>query len=153
MRAHVWFSINLKGHMSLCCSLASRNRPLAPQIKFKSLTVAHRVTSVCIHQINSVIQAWAPSRTLCSCNSSLIYNCHLYTRQSQSVDYPQRWRQLPNAIRAWASLSGFKSLLKASLLQYSKTLTCLTDTNCALLYFIFLHFVLLNSAQLHQDLR
>ncbi|XP_038570659.1 uncharacterized protein LOC119899895, partial [Micropterus salmoides] len=96
--------------------------PVASRIKFKSLMLAYRVTtgSAPIY-LNSIIQTYVPSHPLRSSNERRLALPSLHTKQSQSRLFssvtPRWWNELPHAIRAGASLSNFKKLLKTHLFR------------------------------------
>ena len=120
--------------------------PVATRIKFKSLMLAHRETSgSALISLNSIKQAYAPSRPLCSSEEHCLMLPSLHTRQSQprlfSFEIPQWWDELQNVIRAGATLYLCESLgiswrliscEGTSSPNNSMTLTCLTSTFHAL---------------------
>ncbi len=93
---------------------------IAARIKFKALMFAYRTTSGSAHlYLNSLLQTYMPSRSLCSASEQRItvpsQRGTKSLSQTFSLTVPIWWNDLLNSIRAAESLPIFKKRLKTHL--------------------------------------
>ncbi len=101
--------------------------PIAARIKFKALMFAYRTTSVSPPlYLNSLLQTYVPSRSLCSASEWRITVLSQRRTKSLSLTFsltvPIWWNDLPNSIRAAESLPIFKKRLNTNLFHLYLTL-------------------------------
>ncbi len=101
--------------------------PIAARIKFKTLMFAYRTTSASAPlYLNSLLQTYMPSRSLCSASERRITVPSQRGTKSLSLTFlltvPIWWNDLPNSIRAAESLPIFKKRLKTHLFHLYLTL-------------------------------
>ncbi len=101
--------------------------PIAARIKFKALMFAYRTTSGSAPLfLNSLLQTYMPSRSLCSASERRIavpsQRGTKSLSQTFSLTVPIWWNDLPNSIRAAESLPIFKKRLKTHLFHLYLTL-------------------------------
>ncbi len=94
--------------------------PIAARIKFKALMFAYRTTSGSAPlYLNSLLQTYMPSRSLCSASERRItvpsQRGTKSLSQTFSLTVPIWWNDLPYSIRAAESLPIFKKRLKTHL--------------------------------------
>ncbi len=101
--------------------------PVAARIKFMALMFAYKTTSGSAPlYLNSVLQTYVPSRSLCSASERCIIVPSQRGTKSLSLTFsltvPTWWNDLPNSIRAAESLAIFKKRLKTHLFHLYLTL-------------------------------
>ena len=100
--------------------------PVAARIKFKSLMLAYRVlTGSAPTYLNALVRANVTPRTLRSSSERRLALPPVQARQSRLFSFvvPHWWNKLPSSIRAGASLSTLKKLLKTQLFRAPPFLT------------------------------
>ncbi len=101
--------------------------PIASRIKFKALMFAYRTTSGSAPlYLNSLLQTYMPSRSLCSASERRItvpsQRGTKSLSQTFSLTVPIWWNDQPSSIRAAQSLPIFKKWLKTHLFHLYLTL-------------------------------
>ncbi len=101
--------------------------PIAVRIKFKALMFANKTTSGSAPlYLNSVLQTYVPSRSVCSAIERHInvpsQRGTKSLSQTFSLNVPSWWNDLHNSIRAAESLPIFKKRLKTHLFHLYLTL-------------------------------
>ncbi len=124
--ARLIFNEPKRTHVTLLF-INSRWLTIAARIKFKALMFAYRTTSGSAPlYLNSLLQTYMPSRSLCSASEQRIIIPFQRGTQSLSrafsLTVPIWWNDLPNSIRAAESLPIFKKRLKTHLFHFYLTI-------------------------------